>query len=67
MADFYEIKRGRNVNNLTCPYCGREQLTAEPDEFTANCCFAVCEHCEKEFWYSVRVVREYDSWEGDND
>lgn len=46
---------------LTCPYCGREQYTHEPDDISANICLETCEHCGKLFWYSVDVIREYSS------
>lgn len=48
---------------LTCPYCGREQYTHEPDDISANMYLTECEHCGKSFWYSVDVIREYSSWE----
>ena len=30
-------------------------------------CFTECEHCGKEFWYSVEVTREYNSWTDEED
>ena len=49
---------------LTCPYCGSEQYGHEPDEISAYCCLEQCEHCEKEFWYSVSVRRTYSTEKG---
>ena len=46
---------------LICPYCGREQYTHEPDDISALMCLTSCEHCGKDFWYSVNVTREYES------
>ncbi len=46
-------------NRLTCPYCGTEQYTHEPDDFSAYACCTECESCGKLFWYSVWVTREY--------
>lgn len=45
--------------NLICPYCGREQYTHEPDDISADMCLTECEHCRRNFWYSVEVTREY--------
>ena len=50
---------------LTCPYCGREQYTHEPDDISASCCSTECEECGKTFWYSVDVTREYYSYKDD--
>lgn len=46
---------------LICPYCGQEQYGHEPDEMTAFMCSTQCEHCGRDFWYSVTVTREYSS------
>ena len=51
---------------LICPYCGEVQYTHEPDEISADMCFTECEHCGKNFWYSVTVTRTYWS-EKDNE
>lgn len=48
-------------SGLICPYCGEEQITHEPDDITSYCCLVECEHCYKQFWYSVTVTRDYDS------
>ena len=50
-------------NALVCPYCGREQYTHEPDDISALMCYTECEHCGRNFWYSVTVTvtREYES------
>ena len=50
---------------LICPYCGAVQETHEPDDISADMCWTQCEKCGKNFWYSVDVTREYDSWAGD--
>ena len=47
---------------LLCPYCGEKQLNHEPDCISSNMCYTQCEHCDKHFWYSVRVTRSYDSY-----
>ena len=47
---------------LVCPYCHKEQYTHGLDEISAFRCFTECEHCEKKFWYDVRVTRVYDSY-----
>lgn len=51
-----------NKDLLCCPYCGAAQETHEPDQISADMCWAQCEECGKDFWYSVDVTREYDSW-----
>ena len=50
---------------LTCPYCGSEQYGHEPNEISGYCCLERCEHCGKEFWYSVSVRRTYSTEKGD--
>lgn len=50
---------------LICPYCGEVQQCHEPDEFTSHSCYTQCESCGKNFWYWVRVTREYDSFKDD--
>ncbi len=52
---------------LKCPYCEREQECHEPDEISADMCHTECERCGKSFWYSVSVIREYDSWTEEED
>ena len=47
---------------LVCPHCHTEQYTHEPDEISAICCHVTCEHCEKNFWYSVDVTRSYSEY-----
>lgn len=54
-----------NNENLICPYCGRVQDCHEPDDISALMCLTECEYCEKPFWYSVSVTREYESRKGD--
>lgn len=44
---------------LICPYCGKEQYTHEDDDISAYLCLEMCEHCGKQFWYSVEVKRYY--------
>lgn len=51
---------------LVCPYCGREQYTHEPDEISGAMCLTECEQCEKEFWYCIKVTREYWSYKGED-
>lgn len=51
---------------LTCPYCDEVQ-DCQDDEFSANCCYTKCDKCEKNFWYSVEVSRNYDSSKDDDD
>lgn len=48
-------------NELICPYCGREQYCHEPDDDSYLMCLTECEHCGKQFWYSVTVTRSYGS------
>lgn len=50
------------MRKLICPHCGKVQETHEPDQISADMCWTQCEKCEKDFWYSVDVTREYDSW-----
>ena len=52
---------------LICPYCGAVQETHEPDQISADMCWTECESCRKDFWYSVSVTRDYDSWEDDEE
>lgn len=54
-------------NMLECPYCGREQLTHEPDDISANSCWTECEHCGRHFWYAVTVARHYESFKDDDE
>lgn len=54
-----------NKEVLICPYCGEEQQCHEPDEISAYICYTECEHCEKHFWYSVKVTREYNSFKNE--
>lgn len=54
--------RRRNTldeERLICPYCGREQLTHEPDDISSTMCNTECEHCGRLFWYAVNVSRTY--------
>ena len=53
--------------DLICPYCGAIQETHEPDPISADMCWTQCEKCGKDFWYSVSVTRDYDSWEEDEE
>lgn len=48
---------------LICPYCGAAQETHEPDQISTDMCWENCEKCGKDFWYSVSVTRDYESWE----
>lgn len=48
---------------LICPHCGSIQETHDPDQISADICWTQCEKCGKDFWYSVSVTRDYDSWE----
>lgn len=48
---------------LICPHCGAVQETHEPDYISTDMCWTQCEKCGKDFWYSVDVTRDYDSWE----
>ena len=50
------------MRKLICPHCGKVQETHEPDQISADMCWTQCEKCGKDFWYSVDVTREYDSW-----
>lgn len=50
-------------NVLICPYCGKQQYGHEDDDISADMVYTECEHCGREFWYSVTVTRDYDSWE----
>lgn len=50
---------------LICPYCGKEQYTHEDDDISADFCLETCEHCGKQFWYSVEVTRYYSPREYD--
>lgn len=52
-------------DKLTCPHCGMEQYGHQLDEISAYCCLERCEHCGKEFWYSVSVRRTYSTEKGD--
>ena len=52
---------------LKCPYCEWEQDGHELDEISAEMCLTECERCGKSFWYSVSVVRYYDSWTEEED
>lgn len=51
---------------LICPYCGEIQQCHEPDDISANMCYTECEHCDKPFWYAVKVTREYESFKDDD-
>lgn len=44
---------------LKCPYCDMEQYGHEPDEISSDMCLVKCEHCDRDFWYSVTVTRNY--------
>ena len=55
-------KENKMRDALICPYCKEEQYTHEDDEISAFMCFTECEHCGKEFWYSVSVTREYEAY-----
>lgn len=46
---------------LICPYCGEVQYGHEPDVITSHMCLTTCEHCDREFWYAVNIVRTYTS------
>ena len=50
-----------NDEILKCPYCEREQYGHCPDDdvISADMCLVKCEHCDKDFWYSVTVTRSY--------
>lgn len=52
---------------LICPYCGAIQETHESDQISAGMCLEKCEKCGKDFFYSVSVTRDYDSWEEDEE
>ena len=52
---------------LICPHCGAAQETHEPDQISANMRWTQCEKCGKNFWYSVDVTRDYESWEDDEE
>lgn len=49
--------------DLICPHCGAIQETHEPDQTSVYMRLTECEKCGKDFWYSVSVTRDYDSWE----
>ena len=53
--------------DLICPYCGAVQEAHEPDQISADMCWTQCEKFGKDFWYSVSVSRDYDSWEEDEE
>lgn len=57
----------RDDEKLYCPYCGEEQDGHEPDEISSDMCYTECEHCGKNFWYSVNVTRTYSSSKDDDD
>ena len=50
---------------LICPHCGEIQKNFEASLY--NICLTQCEKCGKDFWYSVGVTRDYDSWEEDEE
>ena len=55
---------------LECPYCGcKQEFHSYDEEISADYITTECEECGKEFWYTVRVTRDYDSYkmEEDND
>lgn len=52
-----------DIYPLECPYCGFEQTDHEPERRSAEMQCASCENCGKTFWYSVKVSREYWSYE----
>lgn len=54
-----------NDDKLICPYCKKEQYTHTDDEISADMCLTECEHCNKEFWYGVKITREYYSYGDD--
>lgn len=53
--------------DLICPYCGAVQNCHEPDEISSDMCHTECESCEKSFWYSVTVRREYFPYKDDEE
>ena len=55
------------MGDLICPYCGETQWNHEPDQFSADMCYTECEYCEKGFWYSVSVNREYDPFKDEEE
>ena len=53
---------------LECPYCGRKQeFHSYDEEISADYVIAECEECDKKFWYTARVTRDYDSYKMEED
>ena len=53
---------------LECPYCGcKQEFHSYDEEISANYITAECENCGKNFWYTVRVTRDYDSYKMEED
>ena len=59
MSKKMSIDKYYGVEELVCPYCGKKQLSHEPEEISANICITECEHCGKEIEYDVEVIRLY--------
>ncbi len=49
-------------DKLICPYCNKEQKFHDLDYDSRILGSETCEHCKKEFYYSVVVTREYASY-----
>lgn len=54
-------------DKLICPYCGKEQIGHEPDTISSIMCYTECEYCDRAFWYSVDVCRDYSAFEDDTE
>lgn len=52
-----------DIHPLQCPYCGYEQQHHNPDRTSGELRYESCENCGKTFLYSVRVDRDYWSYE----
>ena len=52
-------------DTLICPYCEEEQYTHEPDDISSDMCYTECEHCGANFWYSVTITMDYNSYKDD--
>ncbi len=61
MLEYDNSKDCINSESLICPYCGHKQLSHEPENITSYASYEVCEHCDRGFWYTVKVTREYSS------
>ena len=56
-----------DIGELECPYCGAIQDLHTYDEpFSADMCYMNCEECDRGFYYSVRVERQYSSFNMDD-